>query len=154
MILLKEKKQQRKEKAATAAQQRKKAAAYDYMNLDKHKDEVEKQHEEVVDILENQYEQSIGQDAGRDWKDWTEVTPTDPYNTNLTLQQRLVEDFDLNPDKSDEEDDTSSVAHSKRGLSPPVDPSPSKVFKQSECPATVQPVKRDEREMAIKFLPT
>ena len=106
-----------------------------------------------MNVLENQHDQGIGQYAGGDWMDWTEVTSTDPYDTNQILKQRLVEDFDLNPDKSDEEDDTSPVPHSKRDISQAVDPSPSKVFKQSESPDLVQSVKQDEREMVIRFLP-
>ena len=144
-VLRKEK--QKQEKAAMAAQQRKKRAAINkIMDLDdKKEDEVAKQSEEVVKehLIENQYEQSIGKYVGGDWTDWIEVNPTDLNNTNLTLQQMLARDFNLNQDKSDGEDDTSSFPQSKRGLSPPVDPSPSKVFKQSESPTQVQPVKQD-----------
>ena len=105
-----------------------------------------KKREEVANehTIVNQQEHVIGEYVRSDWTE--EVNTTDACDTNLTLQQRLAEDFDLNPDKSDEEDDISSIPHSKRGLSPPVDPSPSKLFKQSESPNPVQLVKQDQAE--------
>ena len=151
--LQQEKEQQRKEKAikkqaksqtAAAQQMKNQAATNQNVALDNQKEAEVKKH---VEITKNQHQRRC---------DWTEVNTNGLDKTNLTIQQQLAKDFGLSSDKSDgEEDDTSSVSHSKRGLSPPVDPSPTKLFKQSGSP--VQSVKQSqpvsEREIQIQFLP-
>ena len=120
-----------REKKRLAAQEKKKRAHETVVNrLDADPNDLNN-----VKVAERVSEQQcMGErSVSSDWARESVKDSNDPlYKTNLTLKEKIAEDFSLNSDYSDEEEDETSVPHVKRAPSSPVEASPSKVMKQSE----------------------